>query len=86
MAKTGAEASRTDARAGTEAIHRSLVDSFNPGKDGRISPLEVLTRLERSGLRPDDPRIAEALTGLVAPWAGRGSRAQRQRLLAQEGR
>jgi glutaminase len=50
---------------GTDAIYRTLFDSFNPDKDGRISPLEVLSRLERCGLRPDDPRIAEALTGLT---------------------
>ncbi len=70
MAKTVAEAFRTDARADTDAIYRSLFDSFNPGKDGRISPLEVLSRLKRSGLRPDDPRIAEALTGLAGADGG----------------
>ena len=64
MAKTVAEARRPDATAGTDAIYRSLFGSFNPDQDGRISPLEVLSRLERSGLQPDDPRIAEALAGL----------------------
>ena len=48
MAKTVTEARRPDATAGTDAIYRSLFDSFNPDKDGRISPLEVLSRLERS--------------------------------------
>jgi glutaminase len=62
MAKTATEARRPE---GTDAIYRSLFDSFNPGSDGRISPLEVLSRLERCGLRPDDPRIAEALAGLA---------------------
>jgi glutaminase len=54
------------AAIGTDAIYRQLFDSFNPGKDGRIPHWEVLTRLQRSGLRPDDPRIAEALAGLEA--------------------
>ena len=39
------------ATVGADAIYRSLFDSFNPDKDGRISPMEVLSRLERSGLR-----------------------------------
>jgi len=60
------------ATVGADVIYRSLFDSFNPDKDGRISPLEVLSRLGRSGLQPDDPRIAEALAGLDA--AGGGSR------------
>ena len=47
-------------------IYRKLFDSFNPGQDGRISHWEVLTRLQRSGLQPDDPRIAEALADLKA--------------------
>jgi len=54
------------AAIGTDAIYRTLFDSFNPGKDGRIPHWEVLTRLQRSGLQPDDPRIAEALAGLKA--------------------
>ncbi len=70
MAKTVTEARRPDATAGTDTIYRSLFDSFNPDKDGRISPLEVLSRLERSGLQPDDPRIAEALTGLAGADGG----------------
>jgi glutaminase len=63
MAKTVTEARQPD--KGTDAIYRSLFDSFNPDKDGRISPLEVLSRLERSGLRPDDPRIAGVLARLA---------------------
>ena len=47
-------------------LYRKLFDSFNPGQDGRISHWEVLTRLRRSGLQPDDPRVAEALAGLKA--------------------
>ncbi len=66
------ESRRPDAVAAADAIYRGLFDSFNPDKDDRISPLEVLSRLERSGLRPDDPRIAEALAGLAG--AGGGSR------------
>jgi glutaminase len=53
------------AQSGADLIYRSLFDSFNPDKNNRISPLEVLSRLERAGLRTDDPRIAEALDGLT---------------------
>jgi glutaminase len=70
MAKTVTEARQPQAGAGTDAIYRSLFDSFNPDKEGRISPLEVLSRLERCGLRPDDPRIAEALSGLAGADGG----------------
>ena len=70
MPKTVTEARQPDTAAGADAIYRSLFDSFNPDKDGRISPLEVLSRLERSGLQPDDPRIAEALTGLAGADGG----------------
>jgi len=70
MAKTVTDARRPDATAGADTIYRSLFDSFNPDKNGRISPLEVLSRLERSGLRADDPRIAQALTGLAGADGG----------------
>ena len=66
MAKAATAARPPDAaQPGADAIYRTLFDSFNPDSGGRISPLEVLSRLERSGLRPDDPRIAEALAGLA---------------------
>src|SRR5271165_2394113 len=66
MAKAVAAARQPDAaQSGADGIYRSLFDSFNPDSAGRISPLEVLSRLERSGLRTDDPRIAEALAGLT---------------------
>src|SRR5215470_7787404 len=70
MAKTVTDGRRPDAAAGADAIYRTLFDSFNPDKDGRISPLEVLSRLERCGLRADDPRIAEALAGLAGEDGG----------------
>jgi glutaminase len=70
MAKAVSAIGRSATATGTEAIYRKLFDSFSPDKDGRISQWEVLTRLQRSGLQPDDPRIAEALAGLD----GRGSR------------
>jgi glutaminase len=70
MAKAVTDARRPDATAGTDAIYRGLFDSFNPDSGGRISPLEVLSRLERSGLQPDDPRIAEALAGLAGADGG----------------
>src|SRR5215469_1445426 len=66
MAKTVTDGRRPDAAAGADAIYRSLFDSFNPDKDGRISPLEVLSRLERCGLRADDPRVAEARAGMAS--------------------
>jgi hypothetical protein len=59
-------AERPTAAIGMDAIYRKLFDSFNPDKNRRISQWEVLTRLQRSGLQPDDPRIAEALDGLKA--------------------
>jgi len=71
MAKTATAARQLGAtQSGADAIYRNLFDSFNPDKDGRISPLEVLSRLERSGLRADDPRIAEALAGLAGADGG----------------
>jgi glutaminase len=72
MPKTVTEDRRPLATAGTDAVYRSLFDSFNPDKDDRISPLEVLSRLERCGLQADDPRIAEALSALSG--AGGGAR------------
>ena len=71
MAKTATEGRPPDATAGADAIYRSLFDSFSPDSGGRISPLEVFSRLERSGLRPDDPRIAEALAGLAGAEGAR---------------
>src|SRR5262252_3410389 len=70
MAKTVTEVRQPDVTSGTDAIYRSLFDSFNPDSGDRISPLEVLGRLERSGLRVDDPRITEALTGLAGADGG----------------
>ncbi len=52
------------AATGADAVYRKLFDSFGPDKDGRISQWDVLTRLQRCGLQPGDPRIAEALAGL----------------------
>ena len=54
------------AAAGAEAIYRKLFDSFDRDPQGRISQWEVLSRLQRSGLLPDDPRIQDALDGLRA--------------------
>ena len=70
MAKAVSDARRPDGTAGPDAIYRRLFGSFNPDQDGRVSPLEVLNRLERSGLKPDDPRIAEALSGLARADGG----------------
>jgi glutaminase len=66
MAKAATAARSQDAtQPGTEAIYRSLFDSFNPDQAGQISAQEVQSRLERCGLRLDDPRIAEAMAGLT---------------------
>jgi glutaminase len=70
MGKMAAQGRRADAAAGADAIYRGLFDSFSPDSDGRVSPLEVLGRLERCGLRADDPRIAEALAGLAGADGG----------------
>src|SRR6516225_12273510 len=52
------------APTGAEAIYRKLFDSFDHDTEDRISHWEVLSRLQRSGLLPDDPRIHHALTGV----------------------
>ena len=49
------------AAGGEDAVYRRLFESFNPDRDGRVSQWEVGSRLQRSGLQSDDPRIAEAL-------------------------
>jgi glutaminase len=55
---------RPAAPTGAEAVYRKLFDSFDRDQDDKISHWEVLGRLQRSGLLPDDPRIQDALTGL----------------------
>jgi glutaminase len=84
MAKAVTAARQPDTtQSGADAIYRSLFDSFNPDKEGRISPLEVLSRLEHSGLRTDDPRIAEALAGLTGADGSRQLSFAQFRALAQ---
>jgi glutaminase len=51
------------AMTGIDAVYRKLFDSFDRDKDDRVSHWEVLSRLQRSGLLPDDPRIQAALAG-----------------------
>jgi len=58
--------SHLTASAGAEAIYRKLFDSFDRDANGKISQWEVLSRLQRSGLLADDPRIQAALAGLRA--------------------
>ena len=48
MVKTVTGAGRPEVAAGAEAVYRALFDSFSPDQNGRISPLEVLSRLERA--------------------------------------
>lgn len=38
-------------------VYRALFDSFVPNAEGRVSRFEVLTRLRKAGVQPDDPRI-----------------------------
>ncbi len=38
-------ADQPDAAVGADAIYRKLFNSFDPGQDGRISQLAVLSRL-----------------------------------------
>jgi glutaminase len=84
MSKAVIAARQSDAsQSATEAIYHNLFDSFNPDSSGRISPLEVLSRLERAGLRPDDPRIAEALAGLTGADGSRQLSFARFKALAQ---
>jgi glutaminase len=51
---------------GAEAVYRKLFDSFDRDRDDKVSQWAVLSRLQRCGLLPDDPRIQEALAGLTA--------------------
>jgi glutaminase len=83
MPTTGAKGRRPDAAAGADATYRRLFDSFSPDAEGRISPLEMLGRLERCGLRADDPRIAEALAGLSRAGGSRQISFAQFRTLAQ---
>ena len=60
MVKTVTGAGRPEVAAGAEAVYRALFDSFSPDQNGRISPLEVLSRLEVVPLprRPHTPQAA----------------------------
>ena len=60
------------ATAGADAIYRKLFDSFNPDKHGRISHWEVLSRLQRSGLRPAHRRGPDRPQG--GGWSGPADR------------
>jgi glutaminase len=62
--RTRARPDRPAVPTGAEAIYRKLFDSFDRDSEDRVSHFEVLSRLQRSGLLADDPRIQEALTGL----------------------
>jgi len=84
MSKAVTAARQPDAdKSGADATYRNLFDSFNPDSGGRISPLEVLSRLERAGLGTDDPRIAEALAGLTGADGSRQLSFSRFKALAQ---
>jgi glutaminase len=84
MSKAVTAARQPDAdKSGADAIYRNLFDSFNPDSGGRISPLEVLSRLERAGLGTDDPRIAEALAGLTGADGSRQLSFSQFKALAQ---
>ena len=86
----GVPAHQPAAATGADVIYRKLFDSFNPDKDGRISHWEVLARLQRSGLQPDDPRIAPAnwtvrSPGIAAPLSHQRSCGKHHRALRQPG-
>jgi glutaminase len=84
MSKAVTAARPPDAdKSGADATYRNLFDSFNPDSNGRVSPLEVLSRLERAGLGTDDPRIAEALAGLTGADGSRQLSFSRFKALAQ---
>ena len=46
--------------------YRSLFDSFVPDARGRVSRFEILTRLRKAGIQPDDPRIQATWAALDA--------------------
>jgi glutaminase len=47
-------------------VYRALFDSFVPNAQGRVSRFEVLTRLRKAGVQPDDPRIQATWAALDA--------------------
>ena len=51
-------------RAGDVGFYRALFDSFEKDASGRISRLDVLSRLRQAGIVPDDPRIQKAWVAL----------------------
>ncbi|WP_405594531.1 glutaminase A [Streptomyces sp. NBC_01092] len=44
---------------------RQLFDSFKKDAEGNVSRMEVLSRLERAGILPDDPRVDHALKAVA---------------------
>jgi glutaminase len=50
--------------------YRRLFDSFKQDTHGRISRMEIITRLRQSGIQPDDPRIVGMLESLEAEEVG----------------
>jgi glutaminase len=46
---------------------RSLFDSFKQDAGGRVSRMEIITRLRHSGISPDDQRIIDAFAALDDP-------------------
>ncbi|MEU9121925.1 glutaminase A [Streptomyces sp. NPDC048506] len=62
MVKPGREGTVQGPQTTGEDIggYRKLFDSFKKDARGNISPIEVVKRLQESGITPDDPRIIEA--------------------------
>jgi glutaminase len=46
-----------------ETSHRTLFESFDRDSAGTVSQLDLMNRMHRSGLLPDDPRIQATLDG-----------------------
>ncbi|WP_369374225.1 glutaminase A [Streptomyces sp. cg36] len=74
--------------AGDPGSVRDLFDSFKKDADGRISRVEIATRLQQSGIAPDDPRVKEGWTspGDSEGDAGRLDLAQFAALCERNGR
>ncbi|MEU0360385.1 glutaminase A [Streptomyces cyaneofuscatus] len=65
---------REPARDGGESrYYRNLFDSFKLDGDGCISPVEILHQIQKSGIRPDDPRITDAWAALDQASGGQAS-------------
>lgn len=56
--------STTGSRSEDFSFYRRLFDSFTVDVNGRVSRLEVVSRIRQAGITPEDPRIHEAWRAL----------------------